>query len=183
MYSRLAGYPDTNDADRLAQDPALRLVVSRQASEKRAAARTTVGRFETELLASEENRRGLVALMEIAHCVEDSIGLIDTILGQGIQSESVEVHPQVGSGVGAIEAPRGTLFHDYECDAAGRCVSANLSIPTAQNLANLEADMRELVPQIATRPEQQITQQLEMLVRAYDPCISCATHMLTVEFR
>jgi len=58
VYSRLAGYPDTNDADRLAQDPALRLVVSRQASEKRAAARTTVGRFETELLASEENRRG-----------------------------------------------------------------------------------------------------------------------------
>ena len=62
VYSRLAGYPDTNDADRLAQDPALRLVVSRQASEKRAAARTTVGRFETELLASEENRRGLAAL-------------------------------------------------------------------------------------------------------------------------
>ncbi len=62
VYSRLAGYPDTNDADRLAQDPALRLVVSRQASEKRAAARTTVGRFETELLASEENRQGLAAL-------------------------------------------------------------------------------------------------------------------------
>jgi len=62
VYSRLAGYPDTNDADRLAQDPALRLVVSRQASEKRAAARTTVGRFETELLASEENRRGLATL-------------------------------------------------------------------------------------------------------------------------
>ena len=62
VYSRLAGYPDTNDADRLAQDPGLRLVVSRQASEKRAAARTTLGRFETELLASEENRRGLAAL-------------------------------------------------------------------------------------------------------------------------
>ncbi len=59
VYSRLAGYPDTNNVDRLAQDPALRLVVSRQASEKRAAARTTVGRFEAELLASEENRRGL----------------------------------------------------------------------------------------------------------------------------
>ena len=49
VYSRLAGYPDTNDADRLARDPALRLVVSRRASGKRAAARNTVGRFEPGL--------------------------------------------------------------------------------------------------------------------------------------
>jgi len=65
VYSRLAGYPDTNDADRLAHDPALRLVVSRQASEKRAAARTTAGCFETELLASEENRQGLAVFNAI----------------------------------------------------------------------------------------------------------------------
>ncbi len=62
VYSRLAGYPHTNDADRLAQDPALRLVVSRQASERRTAPRAAVGRFETELLATGENRRGLATL-------------------------------------------------------------------------------------------------------------------------
>jgi hypothetical protein len=62
VYSRLAGYPDTNDADRLARDPVLRLVVSRRASGKRAAARNTVGRFETERLAEEANRAGLAAL-------------------------------------------------------------------------------------------------------------------------
>jgi len=62
VYSRLAGYPDTNDADRLARDPVLRLVVSRRASGKRAAARNTVGRFETEGLAEEANREGLAAL-------------------------------------------------------------------------------------------------------------------------
>ena len=62
VYSRLAGYPDTNDADRLARDPALRLVVSRRASGKQAAARNTVGRFETEILSAEDNREGLAAV-------------------------------------------------------------------------------------------------------------------------
>ena len=62
VYSRLAGYPDTNDADRLARDPALRLVVSRRASDRQAAARTPVGRFETEILLAEDNRQGLAAL-------------------------------------------------------------------------------------------------------------------------
>lgn len=52
VYRRLAGYPDTNDADRLAQDPALRLVVSRRASGKQAAARNTVGRSETDILSA-----------------------------------------------------------------------------------------------------------------------------------
>ena len=52
VYSRLAGYPDTNDADRLARDPAMRLVVSRRASDRQAAARNTVGRFETEILSA-----------------------------------------------------------------------------------------------------------------------------------
>ena len=62
LYSRLAGYPDTNDADRLARDPALRLVVSRRARDKQAAARNTVGRFEPELLSTDGNRAGLAAL-------------------------------------------------------------------------------------------------------------------------
>jgi hypothetical protein len=62
VYSRLAGYPDTNAADRLAWDPALRLVVSRRASDPQAAARNTVGGFETEILSAEGNREGLAAL-------------------------------------------------------------------------------------------------------------------------
>ena len=76
VYSRLAGYPDTNDADRLARDPALRLVVSRRASGKQAAARNTVGRFATEILAAEENREGLAALN--AAWVSRAMGHTDT---------------------------------------------------------------------------------------------------------
>ena len=50
IYSRLAGYDDTNDADRLAQDPAMRVVVGWRGSERNAASANTMSRFETELL-------------------------------------------------------------------------------------------------------------------------------------
>ena len=62
IYSRLAGYPDTNDADRLARDPTMRAVVSRRATSKNAAARSAMGRFETDILTIAENRNALVRL-------------------------------------------------------------------------------------------------------------------------
>ena len=59
VYSRLAGYEDTNDAVRLAKDPAMQAVVGRRALEKQAASTNTLSRFETEVLVTEENLRGL----------------------------------------------------------------------------------------------------------------------------
>ena len=62
VYSRLAGYEDTNDAARLARDPAMQAVVGRRALEKQAASTNTLSRFETEVLVTEENLRGLEQL-------------------------------------------------------------------------------------------------------------------------
>jgi hypothetical protein len=59
VYSRLAGYEDTNDAVRLARDPAMQAVVGRRAREKQAASTDTLSRFETEVLVTEENLKGL----------------------------------------------------------------------------------------------------------------------------
>ena len=122
----------------------------------------------------------LAQIVECAHCIEDSIHIIDMLLERGIGAgeEQAAVSPREGNGVGAVEAPRGTLFHEYEYGANGKCLKANLVIPTAQNLANLEADMREYVPSIIEQSKESITHQLEMLARAYDPCISCSTHMI-----
>lgn len=121
-------------------------------------------------------------LVEVVHAVEDAISLIDRLLEQGIENEPPVPPARLsGTGVGACEVPRGTLFHQYTI-ADGLVVEANCIIPTGQNLANIEADMRELVPQILDRPQKDITLALEMLVRAYDPCISCSTHLLNVEF-
>ena len=62
IYSRLAGYDDTNDAERLSQDPAMRVVVGWQGSDRNAARTNTMSRFETETLTQEDNLKGL-ALM------------------------------------------------------------------------------------------------------------------------
>jgi len=121
-------------------------------------------------------------VVEIVHCVEDAIRLIDTLLARGITWEEPAPPTRLsGEGVGACDVPRGTLFHNYVIEE-GKVVGANCIIPTGQNLANIEADMRKLVPEILDRTQEQITQALEMLVRAYDPCISCSAHMLNVQF-
>jgi sulfhydrogenase subunit alpha len=122
-------------------------------------------------------------VVEIAHCVEDSIRLIDELLAMGVRWREPVIAPRKsGEGVGACEVPRGTLFHNYRIEN-GWIQEANCIIPTGQNLANIEADMRALVPTILDRSQADITLALEMLVRAYDPCISCSTHLLNVAFR
>jgi coenzyme F420-reducing hydrogenase alpha subunit len=83
--------------------------------------------------------------------------------------------------VGAVEAPRGTLYHHYRIRGE-LLTDANCIIPTGQNLGNIEADLHALVPALLASAPDQITQAVEMLVRAYDPCISCSTHMVEVKF-
>ena len=121
--------------------------------------------------------------VEMVHCVEDSIRLIDELVDRGLKEEPLyQFQGKGGDGVGSCDVPRGILFHSYEIDDAGLIQGANCVIPTGQNYANMEADMRALVPQILDRPQEEITHLMEMLIRAYDPCISCSTHFLDVKF-
>jgi coenzyme F420-reducing hydrogenase alpha subunit len=121
-------------------------------------------------------------VVEIVHSVEDAIVLCEKLIKRGVSPEApVKPSRLSGEGVGACDVPRGTLFHNYTI-VDGKVTGANCIIPTGQNLANVELDMRALVPTILDRTQEQITLALEMLVRAYDPCISCSAHMLDVRF-
>jgi len=121
--------------------------------------------------------------IEMVHCVEDSILLIDELVDRGLREEPpYRFQGKGGEGTGSCDVPRGILFHNYVIDEEGLIQGANCVIPTGQNYANMEADMRALVPQILDRPHKEITHMMEMLIRAYDPCISCSTHFLNVEF-
>jgi coenzyme F420-reducing hydrogenase alpha subunit len=121
-------------------------------------------------------------LVEVAHCVEDSIGIIDTLLAGGLKAEDQSFKVKGGTGVGATEVPRGLLIHEYTVDDDGTISGANFIIPTNMNHNNIERDLKALVPTVLDRSKEEITLALEMLVRAYDPCISCSTHLLNVEF-
>lgn len=122
-------------------------------------------------------------LVETFHVVEGSINLIDQILDRGLKEENNRIRVRAGRGIGAVEAPRGILFHDYTYDENGVLTKANCIIPTNQNHNNIQKDMEALVPTILNRPENEIKHTLEMLVRAYDPCISCSTHLLSITIK
>jgi sulfhydrogenase subunit alpha len=121
-------------------------------------------------------------IVESIHAVEDSLRLIDQIITRGLKEEKPDLRVRAGRGIGAVEAPRGILFHDYTYDEKGILTEANCVIPTNQNHNNIQKDMESLVPSIINRTQEEITLMLEMLVRAYDPCISCSTHLLQVKF-
>jgi len=121
-------------------------------------------------------------VVEVVHGVEESIRLIDELVDKGWKEEDRRVVVKAGRGVGSVDVPRGILFHDYTYDKDGICVEANCIIPTNQNHSNIQKDMEALLPEILDRPQDEIRLSLEMLVRAYDPCISCSTHLLKVAF-
>jgi coenzyme F420-reducing hydrogenase alpha subunit len=115
-------------------------------------------------------------MVEVVHCLEDSIQQIDELLKNGVQPEKPSHAVGAGKATGCVEVPRGILFHEYEYSPSGECVWANCVIPTNQNHANIQKDMEALVDQFKDRPADEIEFMVEMLVRAYDPCISCSTH-------
>ena len=117
-------------------------------------------------------------LVEVIHSIIDSMGLIDDLLKSGVTDEKPSATIKAGRGTGAVEVPRGILFHEYEYNKHGECVWANCIIPTNQNHANIQKDLESLIPEIKDRPVEIIELTSEMLVRAYDPCISCSTHCI-----
>jgi sulfhydrogenase subunit alpha len=122
-------------------------------------------------------------LVEVFHAVEHSIQIIDRLFEKGLKEGPNPVNPRRGRGISAVEAPRGILFHDYTYGESGMLKEANCIIPTNQNHNNIQKDFEALVPLILSKPEDEIRLTMEMLVRAYDPCISCSAHMLKIDFK
>ncbi|MBI5192531.1 MAG: Ni/Fe hydrogenase subunit alpha [Nitrospirae bacterium] len=121
-------------------------------------------------------------VLECVHSLYDSLRLLDLLSADSTNTVAGDVVFKEGLGVGIVEAPRGTLYHEYGTDDKGIIRSVNCIIPTGQNLLNIENDIRAMVPAILDLPKIEIEKRLEMLVRAYDPCISCSTHFLEVKF-
>jgi len=119
----------------------------------------------------------IAQVVEAVEVVEAGLDQIEGLLARGIKPEPpCKVKPRAGTGVGSVEAPRGILFHKYTYDDNGVCTAANICIPTNQNHANIQKDFEALVPQVLDGDEARVRLLLEMLVRAYDPCVSCSTH-------
>jgi sulfhydrogenase subunit alpha len=150
-------------------------------------ARTVAGELGMKPIVKNPFLNTAAQLVETVHVVEESLKLLDVMLTRGVKEEKPIVPERLreGRGAEATEVPRGILFHDYLYDNRGQVVKGNCIIPTNQNTQNIDDDMKELVPWMIAKgmTKEQMTLTLEMLVRAYDPCISCSVHFLNVKFR
>ncbi len=119
--------------------------------------------------------------VEMVECFEEADKLIGQFLEGGYLEEDIVIKDDVLPkeecwGVGAVEAPRGTLFHIYNLDEKGIIKRSNVISPTAQFLQNLENDLKVFLPDLKNMSKQDRERSIKMMIRAYDPCISCATH-------
>ena len=123
-------------------------------------------------------------VVEIVHSVHESLRILDVLISAGVKDEGLVKPTKHGEGFGATEVPRGILFHSYKYNNDYICEGGDCIIPTNQNHANIQLDFEKLVPELhkANKKEKEVELALEMLVRSYDPCISCSTHYLDVKF-
>ena len=119
----------------------------------------------------------LAQAIEVVHCFEESIKLLELLLTGEIKISEPKITSRTGEGIGAIEAPRGTLFYIVKLKD-GIVEDVNIITPTAQNLANLEDDLEEFehIVGFKTLNHEQRADKIKMLIRAYDPCVTCSVH-------
>lgn len=118
----------------------------------------------------------LCQAVELVDAAERCAEVCERLIEEGGSSKPVAFDLKEGVGMASTEAPRGTLYHTLAVDSDGVVTGGDVITPTAQNLANLEADMRAFAPTVVGLPEEQFILKVEQLVRAYDPCLSCAVH-------
>jgi len=115
--------------------------------------------------------------IELIHDVEYALATVERLLCEGVKEERrVAVRPRAGTGTAVTEAPRGMLIHSYAYDDGGNLTAADVVTPTALNAASIEAHLRHTAEQSREGEEPPLRKKLEMIVRAYDPCISCSVH-------
>ncbi len=120
----------------------------------------------------------IAQLVECVHVMVESLEMLDELLDDNLDEICAEYDVKEGEGVGAVEVPRGILYHHYRVNEKGQIEKANCIIPTTQNNANIHYDLAALVEQAVDNGKQdtEVKKLCEMLDRSYDPCISCSVH-------
>jgi F420-non-reducing hydrogenase large subunit len=116
-------------------------------------------------------------LIELLNCAELAVQLLNDpeITGTDFRKK---VEPRAARGIGCIEAPRGTLIHDYETDENGLITNVNMIVGTTHNNSAINMSVKHAAKSLIKngKYDQALLNTVEMSIRAYDPCLSCATH-------
>ncbi|MCI4368275.1 MAG: nickel-dependent hydrogenase large subunit [Thermoplasmata archaeon] len=123
----------------------------------------------------------IVRSLEVHYACEEALRILSTYR----RPEAAFVPPPAtfegGSGAAATEAPRGLLYHRYELSRERLIERARIVAPTSQNQKRIEDDLRHLLERQIRADDATLTDACERAIRHHDPCISCATHFLTLE--
>ena len=114
--------------------------------------------------------------VELVNCIEEEQKLLKEYLRDKSRKLMVKYTLKNGEGLAATEAPRGTLYHYYKIDKYGVIRACNIITPTAIFLDNLENDLDKYLNEVKVKNERDRKRKINMMVRAYDPCMTCATH-------
>jgi NAD-reducing hydrogenase large subunit len=118
-------------------------------------------------------------LVEVLFCIETAKNLLED---QAILSEWVSSKASINTfeGVGVAEAPRGTLIHHYIVDPNGMITWVNMIIATEHNNSSYNKAVTQVAKKFvkARKLEEGMLNRVEAVVRAFDPCLSCATHAI-----
>ncbi|UCG88283.1 MAG: Ni/Fe hydrogenase subunit alpha [Gemmatimonadota bacterium] len=118
-------------------------------------------------------------VVELMFDIEHALAEVDSLLNEGLRRErATSVRPREGMGLAVTEAPRGLLSYRLGFDGEGRVTSANIITPTAFNASSVEDHFAHAVTQSPDKSTAALTHRLEMIARAYDPCISCSVHVV-----
>ncbi len=124
----------------------------------------------------------LARAIEMYFCILETLRILKN--PPEFSTAMTEPTPKAGLGFGATEAPRGLLWQSWEMDDLGHVVQTRIIPPTSQNQAQIESDLRETLTQFGLHhPKDDLKKLSERIIRSYDPCISCATHFLTLDIR
>jgi coenzyme F420-reducing hydrogenase alpha subunit len=118
----------------------------------------------------------LAQAIEINHYLETAKNKLSSINKNELENLTIKVKPKKGEGVGAVEAPRGVLYHYYRTDNKGNIVKADIITPTASFMISLEEDADLLIRSNRDRSQAELELLIEQLIRAYDPCLTCSVH-------
>jgi coenzyme F420-reducing hydrogenase alpha subunit len=120
----------------------------------------------------------IVRSVELVYACDEALRIIENLAIP--DKPAVDIEPRAAVGYACTEAPRGVLYHRYRLDGRGVILDAKIVPPTSQNQKTIEDDLREFVPAHLELSQENLQKQCEQAIRNYDPCISCATHFLTL---
>lgn len=127
------------------------------------------------------HHNNLAQAIEVLQCVDEAIDILKNIQINP-EEKPIRKPPQAGVGVGVVEAPRGILYHMAKVNEKGVIEDYEVIVPTSQNQITIENDLKKYFNENISQTEEELHHAAEKIIRAYDPCMSCSTNFLKIDW-